>query len=58
MPGWILLPPDVNKGLALTELTRHLDIDSAECAAFGDNYNDLEMLSAVKYGYVMAFNIL
>ena len=52
--GWLdFVAPDVNKGLALEELIKELNIASGECAAFGDNYNDLEMLSAVKYGYVM-----
>ena len=31
----------------------HLKITPGECVAFGDNYNDLEMLDSVKYGYVM-----
>ena len=52
--AWIdFVAPDVNKGRALTELIAHLGITSEECAAFGDNYNDLEMLSGVKHGYVM-----
>lgn len=52
--AWLdFVAPDVNKGRALTELTNILGISPEECAAFGDNYNDLEMLSAVKYGYVM-----
>lgn len=52
--GWLdFVAPDVNKGRALSELIAVLGIHSEECAAFGDNYNDLEMLSAVKYGYVM-----
>lgn len=52
--AWLdFVAPDVNKGRALQELIATLGIDETECAAFGDNYNDLEMLSAVKYGYVM-----
>ncbi len=52
--AWLdCVAPDVNKGRALQELIDTLGIDAAECAAFGDNYNDLEMLDAVKYGYVM-----
>jgi len=52
--GWLdFVAPDVNKGQALLELMEELHISSSECAAFGDNYNDLEMLSSVKYGYVM-----
>ncbi len=52
--AWIdFTAPDVNKGRALLELIDSLGISPEECVAFGDNYNDLEMLSAVKYGYVM-----
>lgn len=52
--AWLdCVAPDVNKGVALQELISFLGISSDECVAFGDNYNDLEMLSAVKYGYVM-----
>lgn len=43
----------VNKGRALEELLETLGITRDECVAFGDNYNDLEMLNTVKYGYVM-----
>ena len=52
--AWLdCVAPDVNKGRALQELIEVLGIHAEECAAFGDNYNDLEMLTAVKYGYVM-----
>ena len=52
--AWLdFVAPDVNKGRALSELMNALGIDSSECAAFGDNYNDLEMLDSVKYGYIM-----
>lgn len=52
--AWLdCVAPDVNKGRALNELIETLGITSEECVAFGDNYNDLEMLNTVKYGYVM-----
>jgi len=52
--AWIdFVAPEVNKGSALGKLLDHLDLKTSECAAFGDNYNDIEMLSAVKYGYIM-----
>lgn len=52
--GWLdFVRSDVNKGAALSALLSHLSIRADEAAAFGDNYNDLEMLSLVKYGYVM-----
>lgn len=38
-----------NKGLALQHLTKALGISMDECAACGDNSNDLEMLEAVRY---------
>ena len=52
--AWLdCVAPDVNKGRALAELLDKLGITPEECAAFGDNYNDLEMLDSVKYGFVM-----
>lgn len=52
--AWLdFVAPNVNKGRALQELIDTLGIDASECAAFGDNYNDLEMLDVVKYGYIM-----
>ncbi len=52
--GWLdFVCPDVNKGTALTELLTKLKITPEQVIAFGDNYNDLEMLSMVGYGYCM-----
>ena len=52
--AWLdCVAPGVNKGRALQELISLLGIAPDECAAFGDNFNDLEMLDSVKYGYVM-----
>jgi HAD superfamily hydrolase (TIGR01484 family) len=52
--AWLdCVAPGVNKGNALKELIDILGITTDECAAFGDNFNDLEMLEVVKYGYVM-----
>lgn len=52
--AWLdCVAPGVNKGQALQDFMNLLGISAGECAAFGDNYNDLEMLSTVKYGYVM-----
>lgn len=52
--GWLdFVSPAVNKGTALNELLIKLSITAEEVMAFGDNYNDIEMLSLVKYGYVM-----
>lgn len=51
---WLdMMAPDVNKGLAMKFLLKHLHISPDEAAAFGDNYNDIEMLDAVRYSYAM-----
>ncbi len=52
--GWLdFVSPAVNKGTALNDLLEKLSLSTEEVMAFGDNYNDLEMLSMAKYGYVM-----
>ena len=43
----------VNKGSAIRALGEKLGIRADEMMAFGDNYNDLEMLQAVKHGVAM-----
>ena len=43
-----------NKGLAVKEIQRRLNIRPDECVAFGDYMNDKEMLEAVYYSYAMA----
>jgi len=43
----------VHKGLAIQRLQDYFGISPEECMAFGDNYNDIEMLQNVKYNYVM-----
>ena len=45
--------PDTNKGNALLSLCKHLQIVPDQVMAFGDNYNDIEMLITARYGYVM-----
>lgn len=47
------MPLGVNKGLAMEKMLNYLGIAWDECAAFGDNYNDIEMLQKVKYNFVM-----
>lgn len=52
--AWLdMIAHEVNKGTAMQKLLQHLGIDKSEAAAFGDNYNDVEMLKAVKYSYAM-----
>lgn len=51
---WLdMVHKDVNKGTAMKQMQEILDISKEECAAFGDNYNDIEMLDEVKYSYAM-----
>lgn len=47
------LNKEVNKGLAIKELLKKYEISPEETMAFGDQWNDLEMLKFVKYGYLM-----
>ncbi len=47
------LNKEVNKGLAIKELLERYNISPEETMAFGDQWNDLEMLKFVKYGYLM-----
>ena len=50
--AWLdMMPKGADKGNAMQILQQSLQIKPEECAAFGDNYNDLEMLSKVKYSY-------
>ena len=52
--GWLdFVNPTVNKGSSLLELITTLGIAKEDTYAFGDNYNDIEMLQTVQYGYVM-----
>lgn len=43
-----------NKGVGLKALLDHLHIDPADCVAFGDQYNDVEMLKLAGTSYVMS----
>lgn len=43
-----------NKGQGLAALCQVLEIPLAETAAFGDNYNDIEMLQMAKYSWAMS----
>lgn len=44
---------DVSKGKAMRQIQQKMGFAPDECMAFGDNYNDLTMLDAVTYSYVM-----
>jgi len=45
---------DINKGIAIQFLQMIYEIKPEECAAFGDQMNDYELLQHVKYSYAMS----
>ena len=52
---WIdFIAPNANKGTALEKLANHLNIKPEECIAFGDQYNDIEMLEFAGTSYAMS----
>ncbi|ALJ21546.1 Cof-type HAD-IIB family hydrolase [Microbacterium sp. No. 7] len=52
---WIdVMNRGVNKGVALRALQRRLGVSPAQTAAFGDFFNDVEMLQAAEWSYAMA----
>lgn len=52
--NWVdVMNPGVHKGAALEQLGRQFNIPSTGMMAFGDTYNDIEMLEAVGYGFLM-----
>lgn len=48
-----IVPRTVSKSNAVREICRHYGVSQEETAAFGDNFNDLEMLMAVGQAYLM-----
>ncbi|MFI3171536.1 MAG: HAD family hydrolase [Eubacteriales bacterium] len=52
---WLdFMPYGANKGNALEHITKMLHIAPEECMAFGDQWNDMEMLKFVGTSYAMA----
>lgn len=52
---WIdFIAPNANKGTALSDLAACLGIRPEECMAFGDRFNDAEMLEFAGTSYAMA----
>ena len=52
---WVdVMSPSINKGEAVKNIQRIMNIRPDECAAFGDYLNDCEMLQAVGYSFAMA----
>lgn len=51
---WIdIMNKGIDKGTALAFIGQYLNISTEQMMAFGDTYNDVEMLQAVKYSYVV-----
>lgn len=48
-----ILYPDCHKGIGIKALEKYFNIKSEEIVAFGDNYNDAEMLKVVGYPVAM-----
>ena len=52
---WVeILPEDVNKGSAVTWLTRHLNVSEGERIVIGNDHNDKTMLSLSERSFVVA----
>ncbi|WP_223362613.1 HAD family hydrolase [Sporolactobacillus terrae] len=52
---WIdIMNKGIDKGKAMKRLGDYMHIDSSQMMAFGDTYNDAEMLQSVKYSYIVA----
>ncbi len=49
-----IMNEEVNKGVAMNFIQNEMGISKDECAAFGDQMNDYELLSEVKYAYAMS----
>lgn len=51
---WLdIMEPQVNKGAALQEIQESLHVTPEETMAFGDNWNDMELLSRAVYSYAI-----
>ncbi|WP_280739209.1 MULTISPECIES: HAD family hydrolase [unclassified Enterococcus] len=52
---WIdIMNKGVNKGQAMKILGEKINVSADEMMAFGDTYNDIEMLQTVKFSYLVA----
>ena len=49
-----IMAKDISKAAAVEKLCNLWNFDITKAVAFGDQYNDLEMLKTVGYGYAMA----
>jgi Cof subfamily protein (haloacid dehalogenase superfamily) len=48
-----VMTSDVSKGRALRYVLERLDIDPAQCVAFGDNMNDIDLLETAGHPFMM-----
>ena len=54
-PMWIdIMEPGVDKGAGLAHIGEALGIELADMMAFGDTFNDKEMLAAAGFGFMVA----
>ena len=52
--NWIdFMNPGVDKGTGLARICERLGVSTADALAFGDTYNDIEMLECAGHGYVV-----
>lgn len=52
--NWVdIMNPGVHKGAALAALGQKLEIPADSMMAFGDTYNDAEMLETARYGFLV-----
>lgn len=52
---WVdMMPNNVNKGMAICDIQKHLNITFDETMVFGDYLNDVEMMQNAYYSYAMA----
>lgn len=48
-----VIPVSSGKGLSIEKILKFFDLDASQAMAFGDSYNDIEMLQAVGTGIAM-----
>lgn len=51
--GFDIAPLGVNKGTGIQKLLELLQLQKEDCACFGDNYNDIDMMKACGYRIAM-----
>ena len=54
LTGIDFIPFGTNKARGIRKFQEILNAAPEECVAFGDEYNDIEMLKSVTYGFAMS----